>query len=278
VWTALKQKIQRHYDIAAPLYREHWGIHIHHGYWRAGTESKDVAQEQLIDLLAEKAEIANGSSVLDVGCGFGGSAKYLSERFGSHVVGISISSKQIQAAVAITQQCNPPPRFVVMDAEYLGLRAQFDLIWSIEAISHLAEKRELFKAAYDLLQPNGRIAIVDWFKAEDLSPAEELRYIDPIVERMFLPRLDTMRDYVQGLQTAGYRIVHTEDISSQVKRTWDLCLDISRTTAALWQLAFAHGSEFVSFLLGFAAMKRGFASGAFRFGVIVGDKNCRSGV
>ena len=67
----LKTRIQRHYDVAAPLYRRLWGLHIHHGYWQNGTETKEAAQEQLVKVLAANAEIRNGSRILDVGCGFG---------------------------------------------------------------------------------------------------------------------------------------------------------------------------------------------------------------
>src|ERR1041384_1261601 len=84
-WTDLKSRIQRHYDIATPLYFSFWGVHIHHGYWRTGTEAKDVAQEQLIALMAAAAGIRQGDRILDVGCGFGGSALYLAEKFGAWV-------------------------------------------------------------------------------------------------------------------------------------------------------------------------------------------------
>ncbi len=66
-----KVKIVKHYNIVSPYYLELWGEHIHHGYWITGDESKDTAQVQLIEHLAELAEIKYSADVLDIGCGMG---------------------------------------------------------------------------------------------------------------------------------------------------------------------------------------------------------------
>jgi len=69
-----KDKIRDHYDRASPCYYSLWGEHVHHGYWIRGNETKEQAQVQLIEHLAEAAELVPGSRILDVGCGFGGSS------------------------------------------------------------------------------------------------------------------------------------------------------------------------------------------------------------
>jgi tocopherol O-methyltransferase len=44
----LRDRIIRHYDKLNPFYRNIWGVHIHHDYWKIGTETKEEDQEQLI--------------------------------------------------------------------------------------------------------------------------------------------------------------------------------------------------------------------------------------
>ena len=56
----LKARIARHYDELSPLYRDLWGSHIHHGYWKVGTETKEEAQEQLITEFAARAKVECG--------------------------------------------------------------------------------------------------------------------------------------------------------------------------------------------------------------------------
>ena len=69
--------VAAHYDDLDRFYREIWGEHVHHGLWRSGRESPEVAVRQLITLVAERAEIAAGDLVCDVGCGYGGTARVL---------------------------------------------------------------------------------------------------------------------------------------------------------------------------------------------------------
>ena len=89
---------------------------------------------------------------------------------------------------------------------------------------------------------------------------------------MLLPELNTINEYVSMLVAAGFRIVETLDISRQVSKTWDLCLKL-REVPGVMRIAVEHGSDFVSFLRGFDAMRQGFRSGAFRCGMIVAEKD-----
>lgn len=76
----LKDQITHHYDELSPYYRDMWGVHIHHGYWKTGLETKEEAQEQLINELISRARIAKSKRILDVGCGLGGTALYLNKQ------------------------------------------------------------------------------------------------------------------------------------------------------------------------------------------------------
>ncbi|KAK3365853.1 S-adenosyl-L-methionine-dependent methyltransferase [Lasiosphaeria ovina] len=104
---ALKDRIKLHYDLASDYYLNLWGEHIHHGYWPTdeskATDSKEVAQLALIKLLLDVSRVADGSRVLDVGCGVGGTSRYLAAELGCAVTGITISSKQVQIATRLTK-------------------------------------------------------------------------------------------------------------------------------------------------------------------------------
>ena len=93
-----KRKIVEHYDFVSPYYQSLWGEHLHHGYWIRGDESKEEAQLQLVEHLAELANIQTGSTVLDIGCGFGGSSIYLAQKYKARAIGITISPVQVEMA------------------------------------------------------------------------------------------------------------------------------------------------------------------------------------
>jgi hypothetical protein len=70
------------------------------------------------------------------------------------------------------------------------------------------------------------------------------------------------------LTSHGLQIVRREILNQQCAKTWDLCLDIIRDKA-FWELAAKHGAELLSYLKAFRAMRAGFASGNFVYGLIV---------
>src|SRR5216683_8199546 len=93
-----KHRIIEHYDIISPYYRSLWGEHLHHGYWIRGDESKEKAQVQLIEHLAQIATIQTGLKILDVGCGTGASSIYLAQKYKVNATGITISPVQVDLA------------------------------------------------------------------------------------------------------------------------------------------------------------------------------------
>lgn len=139
-----KNRIVEHYDVVSPYYLSHWGEHLHHGFWIRGDESKEKAQLQLIEHLAQAANIKPGSDILDIGCGFGASSLYLAERYRASVTGINISSVQLQTAIQAAARKQLGAKFLLMDAEAMDFDKQFDVLWSVESISHYQNRQSFF--------------------------------------------------------------------------------------------------------------------------------------
>jgi tocopherol O-methyltransferase len=268
-----KRKIIAHYDIVSPYYRALWGEHLHHGYWESGAESHAEAQLALTAYLAAAAQIPSGATILDVGCGFGGSSIYLATTYQATVTGITISPVQAAMARQAARRARVAAHFLVMDADHLAFRSQFDVVWSIEAIAHFAMKARFFAQAASLLKPGGTFALLDWFKQADLTAAQQRADIAPI-ERGMLVELQTMTDYTHMLRAAGLDSIQRHDLSAHCAKTWDIALRLI-TPKVVWQLARVQGAEFLRFLRSFQAMKRGFASGSFVYGMLVARKSYR---
>ena len=262
-----KHRIIEHYDVVSPYYRSLWGDHLHHGYWIRGDESKETAQLQLIEHLAQLAKVKPGSDILDIGCGLGASSLYLARNFNAAVTGITISPIQVEMATKAAASAQLDAKFLLMDAEAMHFQKQFDLLWSVESIAHYQRREGFFASAAKLLKPGGRFAITDWFKKENLTRAETRKFIDPI-ERGMLVELQVMDDYEHFLTSNGLQIMHRAILNKNCAKTWDLCLDII-SNKAFWELAAKYGAAFVSYLKAFRAMRAGFASGNFVYGLFV---------
>lgn len=264
-----KHKIIEHYDVVSPYYYSLWGEHIHHGYWVRGDESKETAQLQLIDLLAQLANIKTGSRILDIGCGFGGSSLYLAKKYGASTTGITISPVQVRMAKEAAAKTNLDASFFLMDAEEMQFSQPFDLLWSVESISHYRDPRKFFASAVKFLKPGGCFALTDWFQKENLSPADKKKFIQPI-EKGMMVELRGMNDYGDFLVSSGLHVVHRQDLTLNCAKSWDLGLDIIKDKK-FWTLAAKHGAEFVTNLKAFRAMRAGFASGKFVYGLFVAE-------
>ena len=262
-----KRKIIEHYDAVSPYYNSLWGEHIHHGYWLRGDESKETAQIQLIDHLAQLADIKTGSRILDIGCGFGGTSLYLAKKYGASVTGITISPVQVRMAKEAAAKTNVDASFLLMDAEEMRFEQPFDVLWSVESISHYHDPRKFFASAVKFLKPGCCFALTDWFQKENLSAATKKKFIAPI-EKGMMVELRGMNDYSDFLVSSGLQIIHRQDLTLNCAKSWDLGLEIIKDKS-FWALAAKLGAEFVTNLKSFYAMRAGFASGNFVYGLFV---------
>jgi tocopherol O-methyltransferase len=265
-----KEKVKDFYDRVSPYTHDLWGMHLHHGYWISGEETKERAQIQLVEHLARLAGLAPGRKILDVGCGFGGSSIYLAKNYDADATGITISPIQVEMARKAAAIDGVNVEFILMDAEEMKFDEPFDVVWSIESISHYPQKESFFASAAQCLKSGGTLAITDWFKKEHLKQREHDKFIQPI-EKGMLVELHTMEDYAAMLRRNGLQVVHNEVLNKNCSKTWDLCLEMLKNKA-LWRVAAENGSEFVAFLRAFRAMRAGFASGNFVYGLMIAKR------
>jgi cyclopropane fatty-acyl-phospholipid synthase-like methyltransferase len=266
-----KERVLEFYDLVSSHFHELWGEHLHHGYWILGDETKERAQIQLIEHLAQSAVIRPGHKVLDVGCGTGASSIYLAKQYKVEATGITISPVQVGLANQAAAREDVNAAFLLMDAEAMNFHKLFDVVWSVESISHYQDIANFFASAARLLKPHGTIAVIDWFKKQDLSPTEYERDILPI-EKGMLVKMETMQEYEAWMRSNNLEIIKSEILNQNCAKTWDLGLDIIKNRS-LWKLAATKGAMFVDFLGAFRAMRAGFASEKFVYGLLVAQKN-----
>jgi tocopherol O-methyltransferase len=270
--SASKEKIEHFYDAISPLWKELWGVHVHHGYWRTGKESKEKAQEQLTEELASRAKITRSARILDVGCGMGGSSIYLATTFDAGTVGITLSPVQAEIATKSAKDAGANSTFLVMDAETAEFDKPFDVVWSIEAVSHLNNPENFFRLAARVLKPGGVIALMDWFEADGLSAAQSRKFVAPIRHAMLVPSLTTRAEYLEFAARNGFTVAFTKDISDKVAKSWDLGLKII-SKPKVWKAAAKEGRLLVDFVKGVQAMRKGFASKSFEYGIVIARKD-----
>ena len=94
---------EQHYEVPAAFFEEVLGAHRKYscGYWPAGVDTLDDSEAAALRLTCQRAEIADGMSVLDLGCGWGSLSLWIAQRFpGCNVTSVSNSKSQQQYITA----------------------------------------------------------------------------------------------------------------------------------------------------------------------------------
>lgn len=128
---------QHHYDIGNDLYQfmlDKFRIYSC-AYWK-NASSLDEAQENKLDLVCRKMFLKPGMRVLDIGCGWGGTAKFIAENYDVEVVGVTVSKKQASFAEKF---CQGLPVTIRLE-DYRSIEGVFDRIVSIGMIEHVGYK------------------------------------------------------------------------------------------------------------------------------------------
>ena len=145
---------RRHYDIGNDVFAAMLDARmIYSCAWWAHADNLDQAQEAKLDLICRKLELAPGESLLDIGCGWGGLARYAAEKFGARVTGITVSQEQ---AVLARERCRGLPIAIEVQ-DYRALVGRYDKIASVGMFEHVGRKnyRTFFDTVRRLLNPDG---------------------------------------------------------------------------------------------------------------------------
>jgi MPBQ/MSBQ methyltransferase len=160
----------------------YWGEHIHLGYYtkeemEAGYKKKDFieAKYDFVDEMMKLGGIspaADGDAkVLDVGCGVGGTSRYLAKKLGvgADVTGITLSPNQVKRATELAvEQGVPNAKFTVMNALDMEFEDNtFDVVWACESGEHMPDKEAYINEMMRVLKPGGKFVMATWCQRDD---------------------------------------------------------------------------------------------------------------
>ena len=160
----------------------YWGEHIHLGYYNeeemaAGYKKKDFIQakydfiDEMMNFGGIDASVDAGAKVLDVGCGFGGTSRYLADKLGpkAEVTGITLSPNQVKRGTELAEERGlPNAKFQVMNALEMDFPDNsFDIVWACESGEHMPDKEAYINEMMRVLKPGGKFVMATWCQRDD---------------------------------------------------------------------------------------------------------------
>jgi MPBQ/MSBQ methyltransferase len=199
----------------------YWGEHIHLGYYQdkgQNKQRKDFIQAKY-DFIQKMMAFGNISptshataKVLDVGCGFGGTSRYIAKQLGStsHVTGITLSPKQVKRGteLAVEQGVADQTKFVVMDALNMEFSDNtFDIVWACESGEHMPDKKQYIDEMMRVLKPGGTFVMACWSQRDETDQhpfsRRDKRDLQYLYEEWTHPYFISISDYKQLIDNTG---------------------------------------------------------------------------
>ncbi len=168
---------EQHYELPAEFFQQVLGNRLKYScaYYPLGTETLDQAEEAMLELYADRAELRDGQDILELGCGWGSLTLWMAERFpGARITAVSNSTSQ---RAHIVSECArrglENVHVITRDVNRLTLpNAQFDRCVSVEMFEHLRNYDTLFQRIAAWLRPGGKLFTHVFVNRDLLYPFE----------------------------------------------------------------------------------------------------------
>jgi phosphoethanolamine N-methyltransferase len=172
--------------------------------------------QETTEKFVKTLNLKKGDSVLDVGCGIGGSAFHIAREYGAKVHGIDLSTNMISMAVKYQAEMEESVRknvsFEMSDITKHNFEPNsFDVIYSRDTILHIGEKDALFTKFFNWLKPGGKLMISDYCHGDKEEHSEA--YLQYVLQRCYL--MLTVPEYGQLLERVGFVNVQAIDKTAQ---------------------------------------------------------------
>lgn len=199
-------------------YRVWGGEDIHIGLYESEDESIFDASRRTVahmgDLLGE---VSPDQRMLDLGAGYGGSARYFASTFGCPVVALNLSEVENERNRETNRAHHLDSLIEVLDASFESIPCEhdsFDIVFSQDAFLHSGDRLQVIREIARVLRPGGTLIFTDPMKADDCPDG----VLQPILDRLHLETLGSPAFYRQALADNGFREIGFEDHSAQLPR------------------------------------------------------------
>jgi len=154
----------QHYELPPAFFQQCLGQNLKYSacYWDEATADLDAAEARMLALYGERAQLADGQHILELGCGWGSLTLWMAARFpGARITAVSNSRPQREFIEARCRERGlDNVEIITTDVNTLRLdTARFDRVVSIEMFEHMRNYAQLLQHVGSWLKPGGKLFV-----------------------------------------------------------------------------------------------------------------------
>lgn len=218
-----KEDTKNYYNTTQISYNLLWmnkkNLAMHYGFWGKRIRNLHEALLNQNKATAEALEINQNDTVLDAGCGVGGSAIWIAENYGAKVTGITIVEKQIKQATknAKNRKVDHLTNFKLMDYCNTNFpNNSFDKIYAMESMCYANSKADFVKEMYRILKVGGNLVISDAFLGDGTIQESDRLQLNDWLVGWALPNISKIDDFHKDLRDAGFEGLKDINVNDQI--------------------------------------------------------------
>jgi len=203
------------------FYRRVVGEHTHCGIFEHPDEDVLIAKKRTTEYMASLLPLNQDSHIIDLGSGYGGSARYLAKKYGCKVSCLNLSEQQNAINVERNQEESLSDRVQVYQGYFEKLpfpEDKFKIAWSQDALYYSDTQLEAFREAHRVLVKGGEFVACTYFFSGDYPSSENVKKVVDWytggIHKVYFPHLNDYREVAQEISMSEVQVIElTEQVS-----------------------------------------------------------------
>jgi cyclopropane-fatty-acyl-phospholipid synthase len=154
---------QQHYEVPTKFYEYCLGKHLKYssGYWKEGVTDIDTSEKDMLEITCERAELQDGQTVLELGCGWGSLSLFMAAKFPKSIFTVVSNSRTQKSHIDEQSKNRGIHNLIVITADInvFAIDTKFDRIVSVEMFEHMRNYQLLMQKVASFLKTDGKLFV-----------------------------------------------------------------------------------------------------------------------